>query len=64
MGRVLGVLTRDFRLYHDLISHLKEREVPFQSLSFDADVPIEIGDVMTTSEQAPTIHFPLIVDVD
>ncbi len=64
MRRVLGVLTRDFRLYHDLISHLKEREIPFQSLSFDVDVPVEIGVVLSTSEEAPTIDFPLIVAVD
>ena len=64
MGRVLGVLTRDFRLYHDLISYLKERDVPFQSLSFDPEVPLEIGVVLTSPEEARTIDFPLIVAVD
>ncbi|MFQ5920261.1 MAG: hypothetical protein ACE5I4_09510 [Thermoplasmata archaeon] len=64
MGRVLGVLTRDFRLYHDLISYLKERDVPFQSLSYDAPVPLEVGVVLTSATEALTLDFPLIVPVD
>lgn len=63
MGRVLGVLTRDFRLYHDLISHLKDRDLPFQSLSFDAAIPLEVGVVLTSAEEAPTIDFPVKVPV-
>lgn len=64
MGRVLGVLTRDFRLYHDLISYLKGRDIPFQSLSFDAAVPPEVGVVLTSSGEAPTIDFPVTVPVE
>ncbi|MFQ6013734.1 MAG: hypothetical protein ACE5LS_08900 [Thermoplasmata archaeon] len=64
MGRVLGVLTQDFRLYHDLISYLKERDIPFQSLSYDAAIPLEVGVVLTSSEEAPEIDFPVTVPAE
>ncbi|MFQ5553136.1 MAG: hypothetical protein ACE5EW_05400 [Thermoplasmata archaeon] len=64
MGRVLGVLTRDFRLYHDLISYLKERDLPFQSLSYDVTIPLEVGVVLTSAEEASEIDFPLTVPAE
>ncbi|MDX1534772.1 MAG: hypothetical protein R3291_04055 [Thermoplasmata archaeon] len=64
MAQVLGVLTEDFRLYHDLISFLKERDVPFQSLSYDAPIPLEVGVVLTSAEEAPSLDFPNVVAVE
>src|SRR2546426_59973 len=39
MRKVLGILTEDFRLYHDLVAALKARDLPFTSLSFARRVP-------------------------
>ena len=59
----MGVLTEDFRLYHDLISHLKERDIPFVSLSFQDEVPPEVGAVLTSPQEADRVDFPGCVAV-
>lgn len=64
MGRVLGVLTRDFRLYHDLISYLRGQDIPFQSLSFDEPIPPEVGAVLTSPQEVPAIDFPRTVSAE
>lgn len=58
MEKILGLLTSDFRLYHDLVSHLKERDIPFLSLSFHQAIPPEVGAVLTSAEEAETVDFP------
>ncbi len=64
MERILGLLTSDFRLYHDLVSHLKERGVPFTSLSFDEPVPPEVGVVLTSREELHQLDFEPKVPCD
>lgn len=62
--KVLGLLTEDFRLYHDLVAALRARDVPFVSLSFAHRVPETVGAVLTSSSEAPRIHAPNVVPVD
>lgn len=57
MRRVLGVLTRDFRLYHDLVNELKARGLPFETLSFDRRIPNHIGVVITSQEEASRVKY-------
>lgn len=57
MGRTLGLLTEDFRLYHDLVSHLKDRDVSYVSLSFDKPIPPEVGVVLTTARELRRVDF-------
>ncbi|MFQ5838124.1 MAG: hypothetical protein ACE5HJ_05010 [Thermoplasmata archaeon] len=57
MGTILGILTADFRLYHDLVSHLKERDIPFISLSFNEPVPPEVGVILTSPEELRQVDF-------
>lgn len=67
MRKTLGVLTEDFRLYHDLVAALKARNVPFVSLSFARRVPESIGVVLTSAAEVPRIRFRNVVaaeDVD
>ena len=63
MRKVLGILTEDFRLYHDLVTALKSRDVPFRSLSFQEPVPREVGAVLTSEAEAPRVRFPAVVAV-
>jgi hypothetical protein len=46
--RRLAVLTSDFSLYHDLVKHLRDRKVPFASLSFGETPGPDIGVVVTS----------------
>ncbi|MBI4417004.1 MAG: hypothetical protein HY557_08475 [Euryarchaeota archaeon] len=61
MRKVLGVLTEDFRLYHDLVTALKARDVPFRSLSLHDPIPRDVGVILTSPEEAPHVRFPEVV---
>ncbi len=62
--KALGVLTEDFRLYHDLVAALKARGLPFVSLSFGRGVPETVGAVLTSPAEAPRIRSPHVVAVE
>lgn len=64
MRRVLGVLTEDFRLYHDLVTILKARDVPFRSLSFLEPVPREVGAVLTSPAEVARVRHAAVVPVE
>lgn len=57
MEKVIGVLTRDFKLYYDLVKVLKKRDLPFISLSFDETIPPNTGVIITTAEEVDHIDF-------
>lgn len=61
--KILGILTEDFRLYHDLVGALKARDVPFTSLSFSRRVPETVGAVLTSPAEALRIRFKNVVVV-
>jgi hypothetical protein len=55
--RVLGILTEDFRLYHDLVAELKARDIPFESLSFHQRLPHHVGVIITSPGELPRVRF-------
>jgi len=55
-GKLIGILSDDFRLYHELVTHLKARDVPFVSLSASENVPINVGAVITTRKLAESVN--------
>ncbi len=64
MRKVLGVLTEDFRLYHDLVGTLKARAIPFVSLSFSRRIPETVGAVLTSPAEVSRIRSSHVVAVD
>src|SRR3990172_9913599 len=64
MTKVLGILTEDFRLYHDLVAALKARDIPFVSLSFARRVPETVGAVLTSPAEASKVRSRHVVPVD
>jgi predicted RNase H-like nuclease (RuvC/YqgF family) len=64
MRKVLGLLTEDFRLYHDLVAALKARDLPFVSLSFSRRIPETVGAVLTSPVEARRIRNGHVVAVD
>lgn len=64
MRKVLGILTEDFRLYHDLVAALKARDLPFVSLSFSRRIPDSVGAVLTSPAEAGRIRLRRVVAVD
>jgi hypothetical protein len=63
-GKIIGLLTRNFRIYYDLICALKEIDMPFHSLSFSERVPKNVGVVITTRNELKDIDFPKVVVAD
>lgn len=51
---MIGVLTSNFVLYHDIVNALQRREIPFVSLTFNSPVPFNI-DVIITSEEEKAV---------
>ncbi len=64
MRKVLGVLTEDFRLYHDLVAALKARDLSFVSLSFSRRIPDSVGVVLTSAAEAARVRSRRVVVVD
>jgi hypothetical protein len=64
MRKVLGVLTEDFRLYHDLVATLKARRIPFVSLSFARRLPETVGAVLTSPAETSRVRSRHVVAVD
>src|SRR5438046_7756018 len=67
MRKVLGLLTEDFRLYHDLVAALKARDLPFVSLSFARRIPDTVGAVLTSPAEAERVRSRHVVaggDID
>src|SRR5438094_627327 len=63
MRKVLGILTEDFRIYHDLVAALKARDLPFTSLSFARRVPDAVGAILTSPSEASRVHLRNVVPV-
>ena len=59
--KIIGILTSDFRVYYDLISGLRQRDLPFASLTFDEPIPQNIGVIITTSDEVDKIDFPKLI---
>jgi hypothetical protein len=57
MDKIIGLLTKDFRLFHDLVETLKRRGLSFVSLSFDDPIPPTVGVVITTHGEMSYIDF-------
>jgi len=47
---VIGILTSNFALYHDLIESFRKREIPFVSLTFKNKIPYNVDVVITSAE--------------
>jgi hypothetical protein len=62
--KTLGVYTRDFSLYHDIINTLKKRKVAYVSLSSLDIIPRRIGVILTSQKELKEIPLAKKVAVD
>lgn len=54
---MIGVLTRDVRLYYDLMNYLKTRKLKYRMLDFEKPIPHDIGVILTSPDELDTIDF-------
>lgn len=57
----LAIQTDDFSAYHDLVAHLRERNVPFLSLAPGQDAPSFVSVLITTAREAPHARHPRVI---
>jgi len=62
--KTLGLYTKDFSLYHDILIALKKRKLSYVILSSKKNIPKRIGVVLTSKEESETIKAQKIVSVD
>jgi hypothetical protein len=60
---MIGVMTEDFALYHDLVQFLKRASVRFETLSPRRAVPKKVTVVLTSEAEAAELRFPDVVAV-
>ncbi len=62
--KVIGVMTKDFRFFYELVQLMREHRDAFVSLDFDDDVPDTVGVVITTREERPQVRFRKVIAND
>jgi hypothetical protein len=60
---MIGVMTEDFALYHDLVAFLKSAGVGFVALSPRRSIPAKVSVLLTSEKEAAGIRFPHVVAV-
>lgn len=51
--RLVGIATRDMRVYFRLVQELKRRNAPFRSMLPDEEIPADVKVVITTNSEQP-----------
>ncbi len=59
---MIGILTENFALYHDLITMMRRREIPFVSLTFNMKIPPNVDIIITSCGEGKKINFSRIVE--
>ena len=62
--KTLGVYTKDFALYHDILLSLKKRKLSYVLLTSTKNIPKRIGVVLTSKSESEIIKAQKIVSVD
>ena len=62
--KTLGVYTKDFSLYHDLLKVLKRRKIPYVSLSSINHIPSRIGVILTSHNELHDVKSPKVIAAD
>ncbi len=62
--KTLGVYTKDFSLYHDILKTLKKRKLAYVLLSSPKNIPKKIGVILTSKAESDEIKAQKIVSAD
>ena len=62
--KTIGVFTKDFSLYYDLIKILKKRKIPYVSLSSIDHIPSRIGVILTSNNEIHDIKSQKVIAAD
>jgi len=62
--KILAVATDNFEFYYEMVRELKQRNIPFISLSPSDPIPPNVDVILTTEPEAEGIEFRNVVAVD
>lgn len=62
--KTLGVYTKDFSLYYDLLRVLRKRKIPYVSLSSIEHIPSKIGVILTSNNEIHDIKLSKVIAAD
>ena len=62
--KTIGVYTKDFSLYYDLLRILKKRKIAYVSLSSISNIPSKIGVVLTSNKELHDFSSPNVIAAD
>jgi hypothetical protein len=62
--KTLGVYTKDFSLYHDLLKVLGKRKIPYVSLSSIHHIPSKIGVILTSNNELHDVKSQKVIAAD
>lgn len=62
--KTLGIYTKNFSLYHDLLKVLKKRKIPYVSLSSIHHIPSKIGVILTSHNELHDIKSQKVIAAD
>ncbi len=62
--KTLGVYTKDFSLYHDILKVLKKRKLAYVLLSSPKDIPKRIGVILTSQKERQEIKSQKTIATD
>jgi len=62
--KTIGVYTKDFSLYYDLLRVLKNRKIQYVSLTSPDDIPKKIGVILTSNKEIHDFKTPKVIAAD
>lgn len=62
--KTIGVFTKDFSLYHDLLRALRKRNIAYVSLSSIKNIPSKIGVILTSNNELHDIKSAKVIAAD
>lgn len=62
--KTIGVYTRNFSLYYDVLRVLRKRKIPYVSLSSFDDIPKKIGVIITSNNEIHDVKISKVIAAD
>ena len=62
--KTIGVYTKDFSLYYDVLKTLRNRKIPYVSLSSFDNIPKKIGVIITSNKELHDVKASKVIAAD
>jgi hypothetical protein len=62
--KTIGIYTKNFKLYHDLVNSLKKRNISYVSLTSLQHIPHRIGVIITSHASIHEVNTPKVIAAD